>query len=485
VKNKIITRRNFITTTAAGISACALPLQAAKLLTAKKTIKTRVAIIGGGLAGLTTARNLERLGITDVVILEARSRVGGRTLNLRSPQGHHLESGGEWTGPGQDRVQALATELGISQFPCYYKGDAIFELGNTTHKGLVPRVGLGDSKDFISAALRLHHLGKSVPVENAWLAHNAKLLDQQTLADWLIANVPNRAVHGIFSRFTRAVFTSYPHHISLLWYLFYMNSCGGLWSLMRMEGGAQDSRFDGGSQEISIRMANALKANVMFGEPTKEIIDRPGSPVIVKTSSANILCERVVVAMSPADANRIDFTDCLEPERKELMASWANTPKLPALKVAVVYKSPFWRKKGLSGHIMGDTPPVQLTFDNSPKSGEVGVISLFLSLIEAKGLTDKKVRKKAIITGLAKRLGPEGARPIYYTEKDWARDLWSTGCVLPLKPDVLHRVGHTLRKASGRIHWAGTETSPVWCGYMDGAVRSGERCAVELHKAIT
>ena len=44
--------------------------------------------------------------------------------------------------------------------------------------------------------------------------------------------------------------------------------------------------------------------------------------------------------------------------------------------------------------------------------------------------------------------------------------------------------GPALREPVGRIHWAGTETATEWCGYMDGAVSSGERVAAELGKLL-
>ena len=67
-----------------------------------------VVVIGAGLAGLTTARELTRKGEDSVVVLEARERVGGRTLNLPIGGGHIVEGGGEWIGPGQNRIALLA-----------------------------------------------------------------------------------------------------------------------------------------------------------------------------------------------------------------------------------------------------------------------------------------------------------------------------------------------------------------------------------------
>jgi monoamine oxidase len=90
------------------------------------------------------------------------------------------------------------------------------------------------------------------------------------------------------------------------------------------------------------------------------------------------------------------------------------------------------------------------------------------------------VRRAAVLAGLAELFGSRAKTPIAYLENDWSRDGWTTGCVSPVPRNVLTRLGHALRTPVGRIHWAGTETSEAWCGYMDGAVRSGERAAAEV-----
>src|ERR671920_2466316 len=81
-----------------------------------------IVVVGAGLAGLAAARDLLAAGLS-VLVLEARNRVGGRLLNHTLEGGAVVELGGQWVGPTQDRVLALAEELGVGLFPTYIEGE--------------------------------------------------------------------------------------------------------------------------------------------------------------------------------------------------------------------------------------------------------------------------------------------------------------------------------------------------------------------------
>ncbi|MEA2399365.1 MAG: monoamine oxidase, partial [Thermoleophilaceae bacterium] len=86
-----------------------------------------------------------------------------------------------------------------------------------------------------------------------------------------------------------------------------------------------------------------------------------------------------------------------------------------------------------------------------------------------------------VLTELGQLFGSEALSPKEYLEFSWVTEEWTRGCpVSILGPGTLLEFGEAIRKPVGRIHWAGTETSTYWNGYMDGAVRSGERAAAEV-----
>jgi monoamine oxidase len=430
-----------------------------------------VLVVGAGLAGLVTARELERAGAS-VCVLEARDRVGGRTLDHSIGGGHIVEGGGQYVGPGQERVLALAKGLGIATFPTYQVGKLVFSLGGLR---LALPAYQADSTDLKRVKRLLELLAATVSTSAPWTAEHAREWDDVTVTDWLAKNTRDAATKMFFD-VSISTELGDPSSISLLYYLFIIRSAG---SIRALEIDAQERRFVGGPQALSKRLAAPLVDRLVLDSPVVRIVDEKNTDVEVKSKRVKVLARRVVVAMMPADTRRIAFMPELPPARRGLVDAWRGDL---AIKVNVVYDEPFWRKEGLSGLCLTDRPPIGITFDNSPPDGSRGVLLAFLT--DGEGAKNPEVRRAAVLAGLADLFGARAKAPIAYLENDWSRDGWTTGCVSPLPRNVLTRFGHALRTPVGRIHWAGTETSEVWCGYMDGAVRSGERAAAEVLSSL-
>ena len=426
------------------------------------------------------ARELERRGERSFVVLEARDRVGGRTLNMPIGNGHVVEVGGEWIGPGQDAIAALIADLGIDAFDQYYDGDTTYDIEGKISRGFLPDVTFSEAADFAKVAWQLDRLSRTLPRGEGWNAPNAAALDRRTFGDWLAESSATSFTPSVFRLINRAVWSGYPERTSLLWVLHYLRSAGGLLPVILNDGGAQDQRIEGGSQVISERMAEALGDRVRLGRPVLRIDDTAGKPVTIETPVETLTAERVIVAMAPADTLRIQFESGLPEPRRELASAWARLPRLPLVKAAMLYDAPFWRADGLNGAMQSDRSPIQLVFDNSPEDGSIGVLSCFLSVVECPHLADRAAREEGLKEELARYFGPRAFEATGYVEKDWSTDPWSTGCITPLTTGVLSSWGSHLRTPSGRIHWAGTESARIWCGYMDGAISAGARAAAEV-----
>src|SRR4051812_11717203 len=185
-KTKGITRRRLIGTAAAGTAAAALP--ATSRAAASKS--SDVVVVGAGLAGLTAARKIAKAGRT-VTVLEARDRVGGRVLTHSLGGSDYSELGGMFFGPTQDRIQALASELGVGTFKTYNTGNNVFwangrrlEYPGNTPFGTAPPDPVV-AGDIALAVAQLDDMSTHVPVDSPWSSSSAQEWDRQTLDTWL------------------------------------------------------------------------------------------------------------------------------------------------------------------------------------------------------------------------------------------------------------------------------------------------------------
>jgi monoamine oxidase len=436
-----------------------------------------VVVVGAGLAGLVAARTVAAAGAS-VIVLEARDRVGGRVLNEEIGDGQVVEVGGQWIGPTQDRLAALAGELGIETFPTHAEGENVIEYGGRLRRysGAIPRLNPAVLLDVEQAQRRLDRLARTVPLHAPWEAPHATRLDGQTVATWLRRNLATSGGRMLLELGIEAVWAAQPEELSLLHLLFYIHSAGSLELLFETEGGAQQDRFVGGSQRLALRMAEQLGERVVLDAPVRRVV-HDGQGATVEGEGAVVRGRQAILALAPTLAGRLVYDPPLPGQRDQL------TQRMPlgtVVKCMAVYDEPFWREEGLSGQGTSDAGPVRVTYDNSPPGGSPGVLLGFLEGRRARelGRVSAERRRAAVIDCFARLFGPRAARPDAYVERLWAEEEWTRGCYgCHLPPGAWTGFGPALRAPIGPLHWAGAEYASVWCGYMDGAVRSGEQVA--------
>jgi monoamine oxidase len=450
---------------------------------------TQVVVIGAGLSGLAAARSLHSSGV-EVTVLEARGRVGGRTEGGHAADGTPVELGGQWLGPTQTRMYALVAELGLETFPTYNTGQHVIHLGGSrsrmaSHRGAVPKLNPFVLADLFQGMTRFKRLADRVPLDRPWTAPGAEALDNQTFETWILRNLRTRTARNYFRVATEAVFSAESGNLSALHALFYAHSGTDLEGLLSTEGGAQQDRVVGGSIRISEAMADGLGDRVHLSSPVRRI-EQHGDRVWVTTRGGETLgADRAIVALPPTLAGRLEYDPILPSWRDQL------TQRLPAgsvIKLYAVYDEPFWRDEGLTGQAASDQGPVKVTFDNSPPSGRPGVLMGFMEANDGRAAAHLSLedRRAAAVACFVRYFGPKAANPNQYLERDWMAEEFSRGCYgAHFTPGVWGDFGPALAEPIGRLHWAGAECSPVWNGYMEGAVRSGEQTAEEVVAALS
>ncbi|HEU4977377.1 MAG TPA: FAD-dependent oxidoreductase [Solirubrobacteraceae bacterium] len=499
-----IDRRRFVAGALATGAAAALPSSAqarakhhAKAKKPTKRIRKRTAdvvVVGAGFAGLTAARRVMQAG-RSVIVLEARDRVGGRALNHDLGGGQVSETGATFVGPTQDRMLALIQEMGASTFPTFDDGQNVYvaqgqrqTYSDTGPTGTAPPDPLV-LPELTEVVAQLDQMSTTVPVDAPWQASSAGDWDGQTLETWIKANSTSQRFQALVPMATRPIFGAEPRELSLLFVLFYIAASGDEKNPGTFErnfdtrAGAQQDRIVGGSQIVALKMAQDLGRRVVLASPVRRIAQGAGR-VRVDSDRYTVHAKHAIVAIPPTLAGRIDYSPILPAERDQLMQRLGQGS---LTKVAAVYPTPFWREQGLNGTAVSTDGLVSATFDDSPPSGKPGVLFGFVGGDSARAYNAMSPSdgRDAVLGEFATLFGDQAKSPTAYFDTRWTGEQWTRGCPVAIAgPGTLLAYGPWIRRPIDRIHWAGTETSTYWNGYMDGAVRSGERAAQEVLDAL-
>ncbi len=441
-----------------------------------------VAVVGAGLAGLAAAAALRAGGAT-VAVLEARDRVGGRVLT-RQVGVDRFDLGGQWIGPGQERLAALARRLGVATFPTYAVGDKLLDDGAAVARygGTIPRLGPLELAELHLALRRLDKLTRAVSARDPASSPHAARLDALTVADHA-RRIRSRRVRGLLATALGSVFGVEPAEMSLLWFLAYLRAGGGLMKLIEIDGGAQERRFVGGAQGLAERWAAELGV-VITGAAVRRIRQtgrhEPAGEVVLTTERGAIAARHAIVAVPPPLAARIESDPPAPAARDQLLQRQAMGA---IVKLVLAYERPFWRERGMSGEAVSlGGGPVAVCFDNSSHDLRQPALLAFVQAEAARRWTGDLA---PVLAQLARWFGDEARRPVEVASCDWAAEPWSRGCPVAVSAArALTSTGATLRQPDGRVHFAGTETAVEWTGYLEGALESGERAAREVLRAL-
>jgi monoamine oxidase len=438
-------------------------------------------VIGAGFAGLTAALRLKQAG-RSVALLEARDRVGGRTFTVEGPEGIWIDRGGAWIGPGQDAIYGLMKEFGVGSYKQFIDGEAMMVVDGKQYRyeGTIPlTMSPWAALNMGAVFLDLTRLCKTIPLEAPWEAKNAAKLDRISYAEWLENHTLSKPAHTLLESSISGLYTSAASEVSMLFVLRQLASGGGPSFVLGIKDASQDSRIIGGMGAVSSKMAAELGDSIQLNTPVRRII-QDDDGVTVEADGTTVRANRVIVAVPIAIASQILYEPMLPVDRSFLHQ---RMPSGAVVKINIVYDEPFWRNDGLTGQTFAPGSLANLTIDASTDQPRPGVLCVITEGPQARRYSkmDHDERRKEVLAALVERVGEKAATPIAYLDQDWSVERYSGGGMLShTPPGVLTEFGPAITEPCGRIHWAGTETSGVMHGWVDGAVRSGERAAKEV-----
>jgi putrescine oxidase len=434
-------------------------------------------VIGAGIAGLTAAWRLQQAGL-DVVVLEARDRVGGR-LHTVDVDGARFELGGQWIAPYQHAVREVIEELGLELFERHRGGDQVYvtrEGEAIRHAGHDAPMGAQADAAYDAGVAALGVIVDALDPEAPWEHPDAAALDAMTFAQWLEDQVADADARDLVRFLVASAFMTKPaHSFSVLQAAWLLSSAGGLDNLFDVDL-VLDARVVGGAQRIPERLAERLEGRVLLDAPVRTI-RWSGEGVVAEAGGVTVSARAAVVAIPPNLIPGIRFDPPL-PGWRQRLDQWFSQGSI--IKVQTAYPTPFWREQGLSGTGFGPHELEAEIYDNSPPDGTPGVIVGFISAerAEAAGELRPESRRAAVLECFARYLGPRALDPTHYVERDWSTEEWTRGAYCAtFSVGGLSRFGEAMRRPIGPLRWACTDIAGVGHMHMDGAVRSGTAAA--------
>lgn len=446
-----------------------------------RTSARRVVVLGAGLAGLAAADELTKAGY-EVVILEARSRPGGRVYTLREPFSDNLyaETGASRIQDSHKFTLAYVERFKLSLAPFFpAEGNHVFLVRGK--RMIVPAGQRPDIKDiplrFNEAETKAGLIGSLI---KNLIAHTKELGDAAAI-NWTPAASAAKFEVALpdFLRTQGASeamieMTPLGHDISNMSALSFLRD-----TIVGMPTKAW-YKIRGGNDQLPKALAAELSDKIRYGAPVVRVEqnETEARVIYLQANERQTISSDFVVCTIPLPVlRRIEFAPALssgktgaikEIDYHEMARAYIQT------------RTRFWTARNESGWANTDDP-VEIWDYTRDQPGRRGILGAYASGRTALKLTYLNETERArLMLEMTERAFP-GTRENFenFASHSWTSDPWSLGAAAEFKAGQLTAFDKFLRTPEGRIHFAGDHTSP-WNGWMNGALESGVRAATEI-----
>ncbi|MFD4240927.1 flavin monoamine oxidase family protein [Streptomyces sp. NPDC058525] len=431
-----------------------------------------VIVLGAGLAGLAAAHDLAAGG-ADVLVVEARDRVGGRVEQTELPDGRLVQLGGEVVGRAHTAYTALVAELGLTLTPSYVAEPGA--LTRATPEGISAGdpphwFGPGDDSCHQKVTAAFCALARTVDPADPWAHPDATALDRTSVGDWLRAQGATPAVVRLWEIGQLALADGSYERTSLLAALRKHAAVPSPGPDHYDYDAWEGLRVAEGSATVALRMAAALGGRIRTGSPVAAVtVRRPGTCSVRLAGGETLTAGAVVSALPVGPLRTVTVTGVSE----ERLASLHRQRQALAAKFVAAYDRPFWRDRGRSGlseceGVLGSTWPQS-----------DGILSALVPP-ERLGVllgTPAPLRTRELLDDIARLYGDEAHHPLATHIRLWGTDPWTQGYVTQWTPGDVTAVGPRHGTHEPPFYVCGSDQ---WvAGYMEGAVRTGRDAAKE------
>ncbi|KAH9257696.1 hypothetical protein BASA81_004154 [Batrachochytrium salamandrivorans] len=418
-----------------------------------------------------------------VCVLEARSRIGGRTETL--PLG--VDVGAQWVGPKHHELLSLVQRFNLELVDQFYPEFPNHSTRLTEWVGYQQRaLAKGDEESTKRYIDLVETLSLELDLDQPWTHKLAREWDLTSVQDHVHAFTKSPVVRQELLLFCQTVFACIPANTSLLFFLFCLKSGGGMEALGDGELGAQRWKIAGGISRLTEKMMVAVQQQQQHPVEFKlesvvvSVKYNDGLAVVGLQTGEEVTCRKLVLALSPLLIHKIRFEPSLPPARTLMQASMVSGR---TIKVILQFSHAFWLDPRPSRDLDKVIGPVHNLFDSQVdgKPALVGLITGATAIALEPLLPEQ--RQALVETQLWEMYDIKPGSALLYLERVWGLEAFSQGCYSGLFPPdgSFHSFGHTLREPiADKLFFAATETATEHYGYMEGALLAGKRAARQV-----